>query len=153
MNKKIFVIFVCFLLIITAIPSVISFKNIKMDVTNSLALIRQPAEFERIESVLIRYPFCLPYELIAEMAEDIKVITIVASESEMNFVENLYLDNNVNIDHISYLFAPSDTGWTRDYGPWFVFNKTSFELEVVDFEYNRPRLNDDNILGIQQALY
>jgi len=153
MNKKIILVIFTVLIIQIAIPNIgianneiENFQNIgiKLLSVNSTQ-IRQPAEFERMESVLIRYPFKIPYDLIAEMAEDINVITIVASESEMNYVENLYQNNGVNIDHTSYLIALSDGCWTRDYGPWFVFNNTSNKLEVVDFEYNRPRPNDDNI--------
>ena len=153
MNKKIILVIFAVLIIQIAIPNIGIAKNdienfhnivIKPLSVNSTQ-IRQPAEFERMESVLIRYPFKIPYDLIAGMAEDIEVITIVASESEMNYVENLYQNNGVNINHTIYLVAPSDGCWTRDYGPWFIFNQTNNNLEVVDFEYNRPRPNDDNI--------
>jgi len=120
-------------------------KNPYITTLDVLPPVRQPAEFEPMEGVLIRYPFGINYNVIAEMAEDVEVITIVASESEKNTVENLYQSNSVNTDHTSYLIAPSDSYWTRDYGPWFIFNQTNNYFEVVDFEYNRPRPNDDNI--------
>ncbi len=121
-------------------------KNPYITTIDVLPPVRQPAEFEPIEGVLIRYPFGINYDVIAEMSEDVEVITIVSSESQKNTVENLYQSNSVNTDHTSYLIAPSDSYWTRDYGPWFIFNQTNKEFEVVDFEYNRPsRPNDNNI--------
>ena len=122
---------------------------------NVLPPVRQPAEFEPMEGVLIRYPFGISYDVIAEMAEDSEVITIVASQSEKNTVETSYQNNGVNTDHTSYLIAPTDTYWTRDYGPWFIFNQTSNELEVIDFNYNRPRPDDNAIpseFAINQSL-
>ncbi len=105
---------------------------------------RQPAEFEPMESVLIRYPFGISYEIIAEMAEDVEVFTIVASTSQQTSVESQYQSHGVNLDHCSFLIAPSDSYWTRDYGPWFIFNGDNTQ-GVVDFEYNRPRPNDNAI--------
>ena len=44
--------------------------------------VRIVAEFEEMQSVLIRYPFGIPMTLIADMSEDCKVKTIVANSSE-----------------------------------------------------------------------
>ena len=107
--------------------------------------IRQPAEFEPMEGVLIRYPFGISYDIIAEMSEDVEVVTIVASTSEQNTVTSNYQSNGVNLSHCSFLIAPTDTYWTRDYGPWFVYNSINDEMEVVDFTYNRPRPLDNQI--------
>ena len=110
----------------------------------STASIRQPAEFEPIQGVLIRYPFGISRAIIKEMAEDVNVVTIVASTSEINIIQSQYQSYGIDLSHCSYLIAPSDSYWTRDYGPWFIINKES-EQGVVDFIYNRPRLNDDLI--------
>ncbi len=109
--------------------------------------IRQPAEFEPMEGVLIRYPLGISYQIIAEMSEEIEVITIVSSQSQANYVESLYEANGVDTDNTSYLIALSDSHWTRDYGPWFIFSGND-ELEVIDFTYNRPRPNDNNIPSV-----
>jgi agmatine/peptidylarginine deiminase len=106
--------------------------------------IRQPAEFEPMQGALIRYPFGISYDIIKEMAEDVNVVTIVASTSEKNTVQNQYQSHGVNLSHCSYLIAPTDTYWTRDYGPWFIINNESVQ-GVVDFTYNRPRPDDDQI--------
>jgi agmatine deiminase len=106
--------------------------------------IRQPAEFEPMQGVLIRYPFGISYTIIKEMAEDVNVVTIVASVSEENTVQAQYQSHGVNLSHCSYLIAPTDSYWTRDYGPWFIITGDNLQ-GVVDFTYNRPRPNDDQI--------
>ncbi len=60
--------------------------------------IRQVAEFEPMEGVLIRYSFGISYEIIAEMAEDVEVVTIVASSSQQNSVISQYQNNGVNLN-------------------------------------------------------
>ncbi|HHH80151.1 MAG TPA: hypothetical protein ENL13_04545 [Thermoplasmatales archaeon] len=106
--------------------------------------IRQPAEFEPMEGVLIRYPFGISYDIIAEMAEDVNIVTIVADTSEQQYVESQYQNHGVNLDYCSFLIAPSNTYWTRDYGPWFIFDGNN-EQAVIDFTYNRPRPDDNAI--------
>lgn len=106
--------------------------------------VRMVAEFEPMQAVLIRYTFGIPYSLIREMAEDIEVVTLVANNSQANSVRNLYVANNVDTSHCSFLIAPTDSYWTRDYGPWFVFDGQN-QPGIVDFPYNRPRPNDNNV--------
>ena len=112
--------------------------------SSSFTSIRQPAEFEPMQGVLIRYPFGISYDIIKEMAEDVNVVTIVASVSEKNTVQTQYQSHGVDLNHCSYLIAPTDSYWTRDYGPWFIINEENAQ-GVVDFTYNRPRPDDDQI--------
>ena len=107
--------------------------------------IRNIAEFERMEGVLIRYPFGISYQIIAEMSEDVIVTTIVLDESEKTYVLSQYQNYGVNLNNCEFLIAPSDSYWTRDYGPWFVFNGDD-ELSVIDFLYNRPSRPNDNAI-------
>ena len=106
--------------------------------------IRQPAEFEPMQGVLIRYPFGISYQIIAEMSEDVEVVTIVEDNSDKSFVISQYQNYGVNIDNCDFLIAPSNSYWTRDYGPWFMFNGED-EQGIIDFIYNRPR-PDDNLI-------
>lgn len=107
--------------------------------------VRQPAEFEPMQGALIAYPFGISYQIIAEMAEDVNVVTIVASASQQSYVQTQYQNNGVDLSHCSFLIAPSDSYWTRDYGPWFIFNGNN-EQGVVDFTYNRPQRPNDNAI-------
>ena len=120
------------------------------------SILRQPAEFERIEGVLINYGaekgFGIPYSVISEMSEDVEIVTIVDSLSQQNEVEILFQNNEVDLNHCSFLTAPSNSYWTRDYGPWFIYNETAEKMEVVDFKYNRPR-QYDNAIPSEYATY
>ena len=108
------------------------------------APIRNVAEFDRMQGALIAYPFGIPILLIKEMATQIKVTTIVASNAQKNTVINQYIANGVDTSHCNFLIAPTDTYWTRDYGPWFESDSNN-QIGIVDFPYNRPRPNDDEI--------
>lgn len=106
--------------------------------------VRNVAEFDQMQAVLVRYPFGIPLELVREMAEDIEVVTIVANASQQQTVLTQYENANVNTDNCSFLVAPTDSYWTRDYGPWFIFDGND-EPGIVNFPYNRPRPNDNDI--------
>lgn len=106
--------------------------------------VRMVAEFEEMQAVLIRYPFGIPMTLIKEMAEDCRVLTIVASGAEQTTVTNQYQANGVNLANCDFMLAPTNSYWTRDYGPWFVVDANN-EVGVCDFPYNRPRPFDDEI--------
>jgi agmatine/peptidylarginine deiminase len=72
------------------------------------------------------------------------VTTIVASNSQKTTVINQYVANGVDTSHCNFLIAPSDSYWTRDYGPWFESDSSGL-IGIVDFPYNRPRPSDDEI--------
>lgn len=110
------------------------------------------AEFNRMQAVLVRYPFGISYAIIAEMSQDLNVVTIVASSSQQTTVTNNYIANGVNIANCSFLIAPSNTYWTRDYGPWFVFDGND-EPGIVDFPYNRPDRTYDDEIPVEVAEY
>jgi hypothetical protein len=47
------------------------------------------------------------------------------------------------MDSVDFIIASTNTYWTRDYGPWFIF--TDQTMGIVDHIYNRPRPLDDVI--------
>lgn len=109
------------------------------------APVRNIAEFDEMQGALVRYPFGIPISLIKEMAKDVQVTTIVANASQKNTVIQQYVNGGVDTSHCDFLLAPSDSYWTRDYGPWFA-SDSSNHIGIVDFPYNRStRPNDDEI--------
>jgi len=106
--------------------------------------VRNVAEFDFQQGVLIRYPFGIPVTLIKEMANDIMVTTIVSNPAQQNTVLNLYVSNGVDTGNCNFLIAGTNSYWTRDYGPWFE-SDSSNQIGIVDFPYNRPRPLDDEI--------
>jgi len=105
--------------------------------------VRNIAEFEPMEGVLIRYSFGINYDLIAEMSENVMVTTIVTNSTQENTVTGYYQSNGVNLVNCNFLYAPSDSYWTRDYGPWYI--AVDDDVSIVNFPYNRPRPNDNDI--------
>ncbi len=101
-------------------------------------------EFERSKGVLVRYPFGIPLSLIREMARDAMVTTIVANSSQENTVRNQYTQAGINLNNCTFFYAPTNSYWTRDYGPWYIAYGDN-QIGVVDFPYNRPRPDDDEI--------
>jgi agmatine deiminase len=108
------------------------------------APIRACAEWERSTGVLVRYPLGISVALVAEMSEDVIVTTIVASDSQKTAAINAYTSGGVTMAHTEFLIAPTNSYWTRDYGPWFIFDGAN-QLAIVDHVYNRPRPDDDLI--------
>ena len=106
--------------------------------------IRQTAEFERMQGVFVRYQFGIPMDLIKDLATHTIVYTIVASTSEQNTVINQYVSAGIDTSNCEFMIDPTDSYWTRDYGPWYVVNGDN-EVGVCDFMYNRPRYDDDAI--------
>ena len=104
--------------------------------------IRQTAEFEQMEGVLVVYPLGIPVSAVAELSEDTIVYTVVTAGSQ-NACTNTFQNNGVNMANVEFINAGTNTYWVRDYGPWFIARDN--QIEIVDFPYNRPRPLDDEI--------
>ena len=111
--------------------------------------VRFPGEYEPMQAVMIVYPLGIPLELVREMAEDCKVITVVGS-SNQHYAEMDFESVGVNMDNVEFLNANTDSYWIRDFGPWYIFDGK--EPAIVDNKYNRPRPNDD-VLPAEFAEY
>lgn len=109
--------------------------------------VRPIAEFEPASHVLIRYPLGIPTSLVAQFSNTAQVICIVGSSSVQNQAQSAFQSAGVNLGNVSFLVAPSNSYWTRDFGPWFIVDGND-DISVVDFRYNRPRPNDDAIPSI-----
>ena len=106
------------------------------------APVRPIAEFEPASGVMIRYPLGIPTTLVVALAETADVLCLVSSTSQMNSARNTFSSAGVNMDRVSFMIASTDSYWTRDYGPWFLFDGNG-EYGVLDFQYNRPRPGDN----------
>ena len=107
---------------------------------------RLVAEWEPAKAVIVRYPLGLPYSLLADISSVGKLYVIVSSANQ-NACHNSLNNNGVNMGNVVYINASSDSYWVRDYAPWFVFDDER-ELRLMDFKYNRPRPNDNNIPSV-----
>jgi len=110
------------------------------------APIRNVAEYEPMTMALIRYPLGIPYSLIREMDEDVQIACIVSSSSYSTARTN-FQANGIDPNGVDWIIAPSDSYWTRDYGPWFVFDGNG-DIRIIDHYYNRPYRPNDNAVPI-----
>nr|MBN2276383.1 agmatine deiminase family protein [candidate division Zixibacteria bacterium] len=106
--------------------------------------IRNCAEWEPSEGVIIRWPLGISIDIVAELSEDLMVTTLVSSTYYMNQAISSYTAGGVNMDNTQFVIASTNSIWTRDYGPWFIFDGND-SLAIVDHIYNRPRPLDDQI--------
>ena len=51
------------------------------------------------------------------------------------------------MDKVEFLVRANDSIWTRDYGPWFIFDANG-ELGIVNHTYNRPWRPNDNYIPL-----
>ncbi len=108
--------------------------------------IRNVGEFEPCTGALIRYPLGIPYSVIHEITEDVTLHVIVSSASQQTAINN-FVANGVNMAQVEWVVAPNNSIWTRDYGPWFVFDGTGQQV-ILDHYYNRPTRPNDNVIPI-----
>ncbi|MCQ2285582.1 MAG: agmatine deiminase family protein [Bacteroidales bacterium] len=110
-----------------------------------VAPVRNIAEFEPMQGVIVRYPLGIPAKMVKEMAKVVKVTTLVKNASELNTVKQTYQQSGVDMNNVDFITVTTDSYWTRDYGPWFIVDGND-EFAVVDFDYNRPRPNDNKAI-------
>lgn len=108
--------------------------------------VRNIAEFERNQGVIISYPgyWGIPYTLISQLSEDVMVYVICEASSQTSVYNELDAQG-VTMSNISFIDAPLDSYWSRDYSPWFIEYGDNKEVGIVDFPYNRPRPDDDEV--------
>ena len=99
-------------------------------------------EFEPMQGVMIRYPLGIPTSLVVQLANNCRVYCVVSS-SQQNSAQNSFQSAGVNMSNVTFVNAPSDSYWIRDYGPWYIFEDRN--PAIVDNRYNRNRPNDDNM--------
>lgn len=103
--------------------------------------IRNIAEFERMQGVIIRYPLGISTNIVKEIAEDVIVYCLVTSALQSS-AQITFTNAGVNMDNVEFVIGSTDSYWTRDYGPWWVVDGNR-NVSIVDFTYNRPRPNDN----------
>ncbi|MFH1690217.1 MAG: agmatine deiminase family protein [Candidatus Eisenbacteria bacterium] len=109
--------------------------------------VRNPGEFEPMTGVIVRYPWGNPTSLLAEYAEDVTLWVIVEDAGDQSAATSDLTSAGANMAHVDWIFAPTNSIWTRDYGPWFLIDGNG-EQGINDHIYNRPRPQDDLIPSV-----
>ena len=114
-----------------------------------LAPIRNCAEWEPMTGALIRYPLGLPYALLRDLDDVVKLHVVVAA-GQLAGAKSQFVANGVDTTQVQWLVEPNNSIWTRDYGPWFVFDGDGHQA-IVDHVYNRPTRPDDDLIPVYFA--
>jgi agmatine deiminase len=109
--------------------------------------VRNPGEFEPMTGVIVRYPWGNPTSLLSEYAEDLTLWVIVEDAADQSNASSDLSSAGCNMANVDWIFAPTNSIWTRDYGPWFLIDGNG-DQGINDHVYNRPRPDDDVIPGV-----
>jgi len=82
---------------------------------------RMVAEWEPMQGVLIRHPFGIPLPLIRSLAELDTVYILVANSTAQSQASYTLSSVSVNLANCRFVLAPTDSHWTRDWGPQSIF--------------------------------
>lgn len=107
---------------------------------------RNPGEFEPMTGVLIRWPMDLPYSFIVDASNHVTVWVICTSSQQASVV-SAFTAAGVNMSNVDFVLTASNSIWVRDYGPWFLMLPDG-SCGIFDFDYNRPRPDDDAVPGV-----
>jgi agmatine/peptidylarginine deiminase len=105
---------------------------------------RYVAEWEPATGAIIAYSggFGLPYSMIADLSTRGKLYVVVTAASQST-ANSALTSNGVTMANVNYINPTGvNSYWTRDYGPWTIFD-TNGNMSIVDFKYNRVRPYDD----------
>jgi agmatine/peptidylarginine deiminase len=116
--------------------------------------VRMVAEWEPASGTLVRWPLGIPSELVQELAADDTLYVLVADTGSQNSAAYTFSSWDVNMDHVVFIEAPTDSHWTRDWGPVSVFGGSG-EWGIVDFIFEgypwvpplRNRWQDDTAVN------
>lgn len=110
--------------------------------------VETPGEFEPLRGAFVTWRYgtynSIFREIVREIVEVAKAYVIVRSGSEQNNITNYLRSGGVPLDSVVFMTFSNNSIWVRDYGPWFMRKENNAE-GIVDFQYNRPRPQDDTI--------
>jgi agmatine/peptidylarginine deiminase len=70
---------------------------------------------------------------------------IVSSYSDTTSIKNYLIGQGCPTDSMVFLQHSTNSVWIRDYGPWWIWQQETWDRAIVDWDYNRPRPQDDAI--------
>ena len=114
------------------------------DLNPPYSKVRTLAEWEEYQAVMVTwtsYPSIVAQ--IVDYVQDECVCVIICSDS--NSVKSQLTSYGVPLTNLRFLIAAFNSVWCRDYGQWNAYTNDIDSLKMVDWVYNRPRPQDDQI--------
>lgn len=116
-------------------------------VTPPSSPVRTIAEWEELQALMVgwrTYPSILR-EIVRAAKQETRVIVVYASPDSPASLTNYLAAGGVDTINVTFLNAPLNSVWSRDYGPWSVYTNDVDSLLTIDWIYNRPRPSDDAV--------
>jgi agmatine deiminase len=119
--------------------------------------VRWTAEWEKSTGVLLAWPLLWPsldtiYSTMIDELQDVGIVYLLCKNVMLRFFVSLKLRaHSVPLDNIEWLTIPYASIWTRDYGPFNIYDLESGEWGLVDNMYGHFR--DDKVNNRLQRLW
>ncbi|HMS32461.1 MAG TPA: agmatine deiminase family protein [Ignavibacteria bacterium] len=106
--------------------------------------VRTMAEWEEVQGIIVAWTsYTTIIRQIVDYAQDEGQVFIVCSDS--NSVKTFLTSGGVPLTNLKFIITPFNSVWCRDYGPWAAYSGISDSLKMIDWIYNRPRPQDDQV--------
>ena len=108
--------------------------------------IRNMAEWEEVQALVIAWSgqATILKEIVRNGVKECKVI-IVATDTAS--VASQLIASGISLDSVRFVNTAFNSIWICDYGPSCVYKNDVDSLWIVDWTYNRPRPQDDQVPG------
>jgi agmatine deiminase len=134
----------------TLIPSYMNSRGIT-PTTNAVipptSPVRTIAEWEELQALVVgwkSYPTILR-QIVGAAKQETRVIVVYATPDNPTSLTNYLAAGGVDTVNVTFLAAPVNSVWSRDYGPWSAYTNDVDSLITIDWIYNRPRPSDDAV--------
>ncbi len=116
-------------------------------VTPPVSPVRTIAEWEELQALVVgwkSYPSILR-QIVAASKQETRVIIVYTTPDSPSSLSTYLAAGGVDTINVTFLPAPVNSVWARDYGPWSAYTNDVDSLITIDWIYNRPRPQDDAV--------
>ena len=132
------------------IPSYMSSRGITPTtaaVTPPTSHVRTIAEWEELQALVVgwkSYPSILR-QIVGAAKQETRVVVVYTTPDNPTSLTSYLAAGGVDTVNVTFLAAPVNSVWSRDYGPWSAYTNDVDSLITIDWIYNRPRPSDDAV--------
>lgn len=109
--------------------------------------VRTMAEWEEVQTLVITWTSYtgILKQIVRAAVEECEVMIVCSNPSTVeSYLQNAQYGGPIdNLDNVTYLTAPFNSVWHRDYGSECIYQNEVDSLFLLDWIYNRPRPADD----------
>jgi agmatine deiminase len=119
-------------------------RGMEMTTTPPPVPVRTMSEWEEVDGLVVTWASyaAILTEVVRHARQETHVYIIC---SDSNQVKGSLVNGAVPLSNISFVVAPFNSVWVRDYGPWNAYTNDVDSLYIIDWIYNRPRPLDNQI--------